>query len=199
MAKNDGGPALCTKLWGARACGLPAARRQGHQNLCQKHYRWGQMKAHAKRRGKHVPSDPMLFFLTAEATSPTGGMRCPACFREMNWLGGDGQDTVVTLQHDRGGRMRFLCRSCNTRHAAYPNDDFYAIPDGYRLCPGCGCLKALANFVKDKTRWKQKKTYCRECSRKRHAAWVAKNREKYNAKRRAYYHRRITEGRPIPR
>ena len=38
---NDGGPA-CS------ACGDPATTKQGHQHLCDKHYRFGQMRAKAE-------------------------------------------------------------------------------------------------------------------------------------------------------
>jgi len=125
---------------------------------------------------------------------------CPVCGRKVNWLSKEGSSTVITLQHDRGGRMRLLCLSCNSRHASFDGDSFYEADDSRRVCPDCKRSLPLEEFSKDNSgRWYNINTYCRECRNKRLAAWVEKNREKYNEKRREYYHRRIREGNPIPR
>ena len=124
---------------------------------------------------------------------------CPICKRKMNYLASNGQDTVLTLQHDRSGEIKFLCRSCNTRHAAYPNDDIYIMPNDVKWCPRCKTYKKLDDFYKDNSRPRSIKTYCKTCSNKYQYGWVqqnrdrvnetqrkcwAKNKEKYNAQRR---------------
>ena len=41
-------------------CGDSATIKQGHQHLCDKHYRFRQMRASAKATGKVVPSKQVL-------------------------------------------------------------------------------------------------------------------------------------------
>jgi hypothetical protein len=188
---KDGGAAfpVCSK------CGNAAILKQGHQWLCEKHYRFSSMRTRAKRDGKYVPSYEEL-----ESMVP-GNMTCPSCKRVMNWRQRDGAATVITLQHNRDGTIQFLCLSCNTRHASREGDSFYnENPQMEKRCPICGLVKPLGLFSTDNgKRWKNKKTLCTECSSKSHKEWVNKNRMDHNAKRRAYYHRRIAAGNPIPR
>ena len=176
-------------------CNQEAVRKQGRNWYCKKHYRFSQMRGTAKRRGKVVPSYGDLENLNTE----TGG-KCPVCKRTLNWLSKDGTSTVVTLQHDRSGGVRFLCLSCNTRHASFPNDTFYSTDPNMRMCPRCKTRLPLSEFSKDNNgRWKNTNTYCRKCRTIMHGEWVSSNREKYNAKRRDYYHARKNAGNPIPR
>lgn len=168
---KDGGPAFTCK-W----CDAPAVRKQGRIWLCPKHYRFQQMRVRARRYGKAVPKYSALNGMVAALGQE---FQCPACRRSMNWLGADGQSTVATLQHDRDGTMRLLCRACNTRHGAYPNDEFYALPDGHKRCPRCKRILPLTDFWVDRgARWQNKKTYCKECSNAYHREWARKQRER---------------------
>lgn len=113
---DDGGPAkVCSR------CGELACRKQGNQWLCPKHYRFGQMRSLARVRRKLVPSHAELHQM------PGVNLICPDCGRLMNWFARDGQASVASLQHYRDGSMAIVCRSCNTRHAYAPNDDFRGI------------------------------------------------------------------------
>ena|SRR6185295_4705760 len=168
--------------------------KQGHQWLCPKHYRFGQMRANAKRNGKLVPSHEWL-----ESSVPAK-MICVHCRRKMNWRSRDGHSTTICLQHNRDGSLALICIACNTRHGTRSRDDFYKIPRSHKWCPDCKKSLPLSSFCTDNSgRWKNKKSICRKCSTKRHAKWVSKNRAALNEKRRKYYHRRIAEGRPIAR
>lgn len=189
MSKDNTPPSVCK--W----CDSPAHIKQGRIWLCKKHYRFQQMRSTAKRDNKTVPSYDQLESLWLECQG-----KCFVCRRAFNWLSVEGRATVVTLQHDRSGSMRLLCVSCNTRHAFFDGDSFYEADQSHRTCPRCEHNLPLSVFAADNyNRWNNKKTYCRACSAKYHAEYVANNRKKYNATRRAYYHRRKAAGNPIPR
>lgn len=162
-------------------CQDPSIRKQGHQWLCAKHYRFGQMKACAKRHGKAVPTHEQLDNLLSYAN----GLICKDCDREMNWLSVDGPSTVVSLQHYRSGSMALVCRACNTRHARMEADTFCDLPRGEKRCPGCGDIKPLAEFGRDNSgRWDNRRTYCRRCANERHKEWVGRNRDNVNRQQR---------------
>ena len=176
-------------------CGDEVFRKQGRIWLCKKHYRFQQMRVRAKSRGKAVPS---YDWLEEQWRSIKGS--CPVCHRDVNWLSKEGSATVLTLQHDRNGDMRLLCLSCNVRHASFEDDSFYETDPNRRICPRCRRSLPWGAFCADNnSRWKNKKSYCRQCSTKYHNEWVIKNRKRENAKRRKYYHARIESGNPIPR
>ncbi len=185
---DDGGPANCSR------CPEASVIKQGHQWLCAKHYRFGQMRATAKRRGKAVPLHEWL----EESCAKT--MVCRCCSRGMNWRQVDGPSTVACLQHNRDGTMEIICLSCNTRHGQMNNDEFYSLPQGSKRCPSCRQVKSLSDFCADNSgRWGNRKSTCRPCSTAAHAAWVNSTRTKYNADKRNYYHARKAAGNPIPR
>lgn len=176
-------------------CDDAAYIKQGHIWLCKKHYRFQQMRAKAKRANKTVPTYEELEVLWAY----TNGS-CPICHRSMNWMSKEGTATVASLQHDRSGNHRIICLSCNVRHASFKDDSFYDEDPNTRVCPRCKRRLTWASFTADNHgRWNNKNTYCRDCRRAMLSAWVSKNREVYNAKRRAYYHARKESGNPIPR
>ena len=102
-------------------CDYPAARFQGRQHLCAMHYRFGQMRANAKRHGKRVPTETELLEMLSDINTSAGPV-CADCSEVMVWLGVEDQRYVVTLQHYRDGDMALVCRSCNTRHAYMPGD-----------------------------------------------------------------------------
>ena len=185
---EDGGPALaCAR------CAEPSVVKQGRQWLCAKHYRFGQMRALAKRRGKAVPSNEQLHSMRG------ADLICPDCGIGMNWRSKDGQSTVASLQHYRDGTMAIVCRSCNTRHAFMPNDDYRDAPADHKLCPACGEIKPQVEFTKDNSRSGnlRRKSHCRTCSDKAVNQWKGKNRERYNAYQRAYRAKRKAEGNPV--
>jgi len=106
------------------------------------------MRVLSKRRGVYVPSYEELENMLRLCK----GFRCVPCGRTMNWMGRDGQATVITLQHDRSGKVRFLCRSCNTRHATFDGDTFYDIPKAKHPCRSCLVIKNKTEFYKDRSR-----------------------------------------------
>lgn len=154
-------------------CVSPSVVRQGRIFLCAKHYRFQQMRSTAKRKGKAVPSYEELAVITPV------DMICAGCLRTMNWRSCDGQSTVASLQHDRNGRKRIICRACNTRHASMRGDTFYSMPANKKICPACKRLKPFGEFFKDRSgRWRNAKTYCKACSTKKMYQWRAERRER---------------------
>lgn len=160
--RKDGGPAFCSR------CGIRATHYQGHQWLCPMHYRFGQMRANAKRKGKDVPKEWELGEM-----STLQGMLCADCGIKMNWLARENQTTVATLQHYRDGTMKLVCRSCNTRHTYMPGDSFRDMPMNHKWCPRCKTAKPFSAFSKDRGRSGplKLKSWCLECSRESHREW----------------------------
>lgn len=156
---DDGGQAfVCAR------CHKDAYIKQGRQWLCKKHYRFGQMIAKANSNNKVAPTHETLESLSDD-------MDCFGCGREMVWLSKEDASRVVSLQHDRNGDIRFLCRSCNSRHARYEGDQFYKIPDGMAMCHDCKEMKNESEFATDNRKVNRRKTYCRPCSARRHKSW----------------------------
>lgn len=163
-------------------CGEPSARYRSGQWLCPRHYRFLSMRESAKRRKVMIPSDEQL-----QSILDAAGLECPVCQRPMNWLRENRTQTVVTLQHDRDGTMRFLCMSCNCRHFAYEGDSFYEVGPDQKRCNHCGAVKPLAEFCTDNGgRWANKHNVCKPCAAKAHQEYIAKNRAAYNAYMRDY-------------
>ena len=185
---ETGGPAFpCAK------CEEQAVIKQGRQWLCAKHYRFGQMRSLAKRRGKDVPSHEDLHSM------PGADLACPDCGVRMNWRSKDGQSTVASLQHYRDGTMAIVCRSCNTRHAFMLGDEYRHMPAGQKMCPSCRQIKLSSEFTADNGRSGQlrRKSYCKSCADKSVTKWKEENRDKYNEYQRQYRSRRKAEGNPI--
>lgn len=185
---KDGGPAFpCSK------CGEPGLRIQGHQWLCPKHYRFGQMRAKARQDGKMVPAHEQLTALVLP------GLLCADCGIAMNWLARDGQTRVVTLQHYRDGSYGLVCRSCNTRHAFMVGDSYRAMNKDCKQCPQCREVKPLTDFSVDNGRTgpMKVKSWCLSCTSIAHTNWQRNNRDDYNAKQRAYRAKRKAEGNPV--
>jgi len=173
-------------------CKKKAHVKQGSVWLCKKHYRFMQMRVNAKRNKKTVPPYEELEKILLP--------NCPVCKRKFNWLSKEGAQTVITLQHDRSGAFRFLCLSCNVRYASFKDDSFYSQSPKTKICPKCKKEKPWSEYHTDNSaRWKNKKTYCKDCSYLIMKNWKLKNKEAFNAKRREYYHRRKESGNPIPR
>lgn len=166
---KDGGPA-CSR------CGDKAKRLQGHQHLCAKHYRFGQMRAKAKQDGKAVPTHSELHSMKG------ADLLCPDCGARMNWLAEEGQATVASLQHYRDKTMAIVCRSCNTRHAAMPGDSYREMPPDSKYCPSCQEAKPLGEFNADRSRSGPLKVQskCKACNKVAIAKWREKNKVQYN-------------------
>lgn len=188
MTKTTGGPACSI-------CGLPSTIKQGHLNLCDKHYRFGQMRATARRHGKAVPSRKELSEMKGS------NLICPDCGVNMNWRAKDGQATVASLQHYRDGSMEIVCRSCNTRHAYMDGDAYRTMPKDHKHCPCCNKTKPLTEFTLDSSRSgpAKRKSKCRECADASVKQWKDSNRDRYNEYQRQYRAKRKAEGNPISR
>ena len=174
-------------------CNEKAVRFQGRQHLCARHYRFGQMRASAKRHGKVVPSHAAL-----EAMVPVG-MVCPDCDRKMVWFSSQDRELVASLQHYRDGQMALVCRSCNTRHAYMPDDLYRETGPGFKWCPGCEKPLPLSAFWLDsgRTGSMKNKSRCRDCGKAEITKWRTENRERYNEYQRQYRARRKAAGNPV--
>jgi hypothetical protein len=174
---------------------LDSVIKQGHQHLCAKHYRFGQMRVTAKRHGKETPSHASLHAMVNDQ------MLCPDCGVQMNWRAKNGKSTVASLQHYRDGRMAIVCLSCNTRHASMEGDSYCDMPKDHKQCPSCKTIKHQSCFFADNGRSGpiKRKSTCKSCSDDKVKQWKERNRDDYNAYQRAYRAKRKAEGRPIVR
>lgn len=174
-------------------CKFEATIKQGNQHLCDKHYRFGQMRANAKRHEKLVPTHEQLERMASD------GMRCPDCETKMNWRSKDGKSTVASLQHYRSGAMAIVCRSCNTRHASMDGDSYCSMPKDHKRCPSCKSIKPQSEFSKDNGRSGviRLKSICKSCSDIKVKQWKESNRDKYNEYQRAYRAKRKAQGNPV--
>lgn len=159
---------LCSK------CDEQGHRFQGERWLCVRHYRLGQMIYQAQRRGKYAPTPDELAALVREAEA--AGMVCPHCKRQMNWAAKPrGYSTVVSLQHDRSGKLRLLCLGCNSRHQSFPGDTMYDYPPDWQFCPECQKAKPGDQFFRSQ-RTGRRISYCKPCQSKKNAAKWARAR-----------------------
>lgn len=190
--KTNGGPAF---QCGKAGCSCVAVIRQGHQWLCAKHYRFGQMRVRAKRDGKAVPSHEELHAMAG------ADLVCPDCGVHMNWRAKDGRSTVASLQHYRDGSMAIVCISCNTRHAYMSGDAYRAMPKDHKQCPACLQIKPCAEFTADNGRTGplKRKSHCRECADAATNRWRKENRERCNEYQQQYRAKRKAAGNPIRR
>jgi len=163
-------------------CDEKAVIMQGHQWLCPKHYRFGQMRNTAKRWGKSVPSHQHL-----ESIAPKD-MKCLDCGISMNWRTADGKCTVATLQHYRDGSYGIVCKTCNTRHAFMEADSYRGMAKDHKFCPNCKEIKNLSHFYADRGRSGEMKikSWCISCGTEASNKWKSGNREKYNAYQREW-------------
>lgn len=184
---NDGGPALAK----CARCDSIAVRHQGHQWLCAMHYRFGQMRATAKKDGKAVPTHDDLAAMVRKT--------CPDCGVFMHWTAHGHRAAVATLQHYRDGTLAIVCRSCNTRHASMPGDSYRDMPKDHKRCPSCRQVKHESEFTADNGRSGplKRKSLCRTCSNAVVTQWKEANRERYNEYQRQYRAKRKAEGNPV--
>ena len=162
-------------------CGSPAVRREGRKTYCARHYRFQQMRNTARQDGKIVPSLDELECLADM------GMTCPNCRCDMHWLASDGPDvTQLTLQHDRGGAVLFLCQRCNSRHTGFPGDEFYGTTADHKYCPRCRRILALDEFGINVAEPRGRQSYCVNCKNQIQREWVNNNREHSRAYKREW-------------
>lgn len=174
-ARDYGGAASCA----CSRCGAVAVRKQGHQWLCARHYRFGQMRSKAQQLGKAVPSHADLEAMLHDT--------CPDCGVVMNLLRRDGeQHKTATLQHYRDGTLAIVCLSCNTRHASMPGDTYRDMPKDHKQCPHCETVKPFDSYSADNGRsgHMKLKSWCKQCSGASHTTWQRNNREHYNESQR---------------
>jgi hypothetical protein len=149
---------------------MPRKNPKEWARLNPKRARFYQMRATARQFSKIAPSFDWL-----ESAVPRG-MICPVCDRRMVWRGKGSR--VITLQHDRSGEMRLMCKQCNTRHAKMPGDSFYSLPKDHKYCPECKTAKTLDSFWRDITRWRGVFTYCIPCGKKRNSGDIQSARRR---------------------
>ena len=176
-------------------CANDATMKQGNQQLCDRHYRFGQMRSSAKRNGKIVPTHEQLEVMVGSE------MLCPDCGVAMNWRSKDGKSTVASLQHYRAGTLAIVCLSCNTRHASMAGDSYCEMAKDHKQCPSCKSIKPYSAFSADNGRagMVKRKSICKECSDKKVNQWKERNRDEYNAYQRIYRAKRKAKGQPIIR
>jgi hypothetical protein len=158
-------------------CGEPATIFQDDTNYCDLHYRYRQMRHGAQRGEKAIPSFELLDQLFQELRLES--WKCPACKRTMNLLMKDGHASMVTLQHDRGGAIRLICFSCNSRHQHHPGDTYYELPEGHKRCHVCEKIKPLEEFY-------TRMSPCKTCQREKAKSYFHANKEARNAYKKRY-------------
>ena len=161
-AKRDNDP-LCTQ------CNRPKHNGKWKPNLCARHARFTQMRDTALSRNVYVPT-------TQELEAIAGNdefLSCPTCGVVMHWMVAEKRSlrpSLITLQHDRNGQIRFLCFSCNARHYDFDGDEFYLYGPHFKPCKRCRavlpreCLRKGANL-------------CGPCS-KRYDSWYSNERRR---------------------
>jgi hypothetical protein len=173
-------------------CSKPPITDAYGVRLCDKHYRFTQMRVNAKREGKKVPS-----YLELEQMLPKR-MICQSCRSKMFWRRKDGGSLVVSLQHNRDGTMAIICMRCNIKHVKYPGDLFFSRDKNCKWCPGCNKEVLLKLFPADKRGHYGVASRCRECRRDYLRVWN-KNARKLNPEKfrnyfkKWYYGKRMKE------
>lgn len=142
--------------------------------------RFAQMRRDSKKRGVSVPSIETLAELY-----DASGMKCFKCERMMVVSSVEDRCRVMTVQHDRSGAVRLLCKSCNTSHAFHDGDSFYEIPSGHVECSRCRTVKAAEEFYITRRTNRDNRVYrdsrCKDCSRKKNAMYRATVNGGWNA------------------
>lgn len=130
-------------------CDEKAYRVHGDRPLCVVHFRFETMRDAARSKGKVVPTHDDLRRMADEIIQ--NGLACPHCGRQMHWTKPpQRRSDVVSLQHDRSGRLRLLCMGCNIKHATYPGDTFYDAPIGWSFCHRCHQSLPPESFYKNR-------------------------------------------------
>ncbi len=156
-------------------CDSLATDRRGKLHVCIKHYRFVAMRVTAKADGKLVPTFDQLESMANDLDE----MGCPHCKAVMVWRRKDGGTSVVSLQHDRSGEMRFLCLSCNARHVSCPDDSFYTHSLSQRPCSLCKKWLPLEDFGRRRQNGREvRKSRCFVCEREYKREYKRRMRQK---------------------
>jgi len=161
-------------------CKRPGYRFRGKRWQCVIHFRLDTMRACAKAAGKKIPTVAELGQMFDGLRKR--GMRCEACNVRMRWAGRTSDTNTVSLQHDASGRLRLLCRRCNSRHGQMPGDLFYELVGTDRwYCARCETVKPLSDFYKNRAG-----SCCKPCRKKLNKEmWALYGRQWYeNSQRR---------------
>jgi hypothetical protein len=155
-------------------CGIDAIKKYDWHSLCEKHYRFIQMRKTAKADKKYSPSIYEL-----EKLVPSN-MKCADCGKAMHWIDNNNRSDGAVLQHYRDGTLGIVCMACNTKHGMMPGDSYRDTPKDHKLCRTCKTIKPLSDFH---TRKDGKKPYpmskCKKCNLAVHQKWRLANPEKY--------------------
>ena len=140
-----------------------------------KEYRLKQMRTHSKYYGKSSPSrDDLLLLIPKD-------MKCPSCEVKMIWTAPKkvGLRRVISLQHDRSGKIRLICFSCNSRHSHLKCSEsvFYSMGRDKKYCNGCQRVKSINDFWADNSNSStvKRKGRCKICAYKSHRRWILRN------------------------
>lgn len=127
-----------------------------YANLCEKHYRFMKMRQSAKCKNKYAPS-----YTELENLFEKQGLKCGLCNKTLNWSSKDSPKDRITLQHDKSGDIKFLCLSCNSRHAkAGLGDRIYELGIDVKPCNNCKIIKQKVEFY---TQGKSIQPNCKIC------------------------------------
>ena len=132
---------------------------RGGRWLCVVHHRFDTMRTCARARNRYVPTRDELERLADAIINDA--MHCPSCSVLMQWTGNRSDTHTISLQHDACGHIRFLCKKCNMRHAAWPGDRFYEHPIDWKYCPKCDSGLPPSEFYR--TSSGRLKSYCKGC------------------------------------
>lgn len=89
--------------------------------FCVKHFRFMEMIIESRKGNNKIPTVNELESMFKCLIN----FGCMACGQTMRWLRSEDNKKVITLQHDRSGKLRFLCQSCNSKHHYYDGDIYY--------------------------------------------------------------------------
>jgi hypothetical protein len=113
----------------------------GKTVYCAKHYRFHNMRDGCRMRGVSKPSYEEL---EALAQRDFADGLCSICRRPLKWRTRNFRD-LVTLQHDRSGKLRLICLVCNQHHKTFPGDSYFDTPH-LRWCRLCNTAQPPENF-----------------------------------------------------
>lgn len=140
-------------------CGEPESRFRGNHWICIVHNRFDTMTTCARDKGKRIPTYEELSSMAA--TLIANDMKCWHCGQKTQWAGKRSDTHTITLQHDRSGEIRFLCKTCNARHQFFPGDTFYDVPLDHKFCPKCKRTMHASEFYPLPNG--KPRTYCKDC------------------------------------
>lgn len=146
--------------------------------LCVKHYRFHNMRSRAISSRKYAPS-----YAELEAMVPAD-MNCPVCGLAMRWYAGVVVGALISLQHDRDGKCRMICFSCNARHLHFSGDTYYEFqtPKDKKRCARCKATLPMKSFVsKRRGGYGEVGSYCKPCHNLNGKEYKARFPEKFKS------------------